>query len=178
MAVVPAEQRCGGRGRGHEDGMASEDGAGKPGRYASGPRGIGKLISSVARPAFRSRSAAVAQLMADWPEVVGQALAVTTFPQRLAGGTLTLACSGPVALELQHLAGPLAERINAHFGRVVVERFRFVQADPAAAPLRPPVRRRPRPAPIDIPDMPDSELRDALAALGAAVQEQRRRRGH
>ncbi len=87
--------------------------------------------------------------MADWTEIVGPALAAVTSPRRLASGTLTLACAGPIALELQHLSGQLAERINAHFGRTLVERFRFVQdatdaAGPRSRPGRGAGRRRSR----------------------------------
>ncbi len=148
--------------------MGSEGEGGKPERHVYGARSIGVLVSRVARPAFQSRSAAVAQLMADWPAIVGPRLAATTMPQRLTSGTLTLACSGPVALELQHLAGELAARINGHFGRVVVERFRFVQGS-AGGSGPAPVRRRARAAPIEIADLEAGELRDALARLGAAV---------
>jgi hypothetical protein len=154
--------------------MASENGADKA-RFVGGPRAIGALIPAVTRPAFRARSPAAAQLMADWTEIIGPALAAVTHPRRLAGGTLTLACSGPIALELQHLTGPLAERINAHFGRTLVERFRFVQSDPAASratPAPPP----PRPAPVEVPEIAPGPLHDALAALGGALAH--RRAGH
>ena len=84
-------------------------------------------------PAFRKRAPATAQLLADWPAIVGPALAAVTAPRRFASGTLAIACSGPIALELQHLAGELMARINAHLGRVTVTRLRFVQ-EPAALP--------------------------------------------
>ena len=122
--------------------MASDDPTGKPARFGFGPRAIGALIPTVTRPAFRSHAAPAAQLMADWPGIVGPALAAVSFPRALSRGTLTLACSGPIALELQHLTGPLAERINAHFGRTLVQQFRFVQTigpavtRPAAVPRR------------------------------------------
>lgn len=154
--------------------MASEDGAGKEAlervsRFYSGPRSIGALLPAITRPVFRSRSAGAAQLMADWPVIVGPALAAVSVPRQLARGSLTLACSGPVAMELQHLSAQLAERINAHYGRVMVEQLRFVQA---AAPVLAKVAARPKappPAPVEIPDMKEGALRDALAALGGAV---------
>lgn len=154
--------------------MASDDTAGKkgseqPARFYGGPRSIGALLPAVTRPAFRSRSAGAAQLMADWPTIVGPALAAVSVPRQLARGSLTLACSGPVAMELQHLSGQLAERINAHYGRVMVEQLRFVQA---AAPVLAKVAAPPKtlpPVPVAIPDMKDGALRDALAALGGAV---------
>ena len=139
-------------------------------RHPFGPRPIGALLPAVTRPAFRKQSPAAAGLMTDWPAIVGPALAQTTRPKRLAAGTLTLGCAGPIALELQHLAGPLMERINTHLGRPLVQRLRFVQE--ALAP--PPVpRRKPRLDPVPIEGMPAGDLNDALAALGAAVSTDR-----
>ena len=100
-----------------------KDGAGR--RFPTGPLALGSLIPRLTRPVFRKRSPAGAQLMADWPDVVGPALAAVTQPLRLSAGTLTLGCAGPVAMELQHLAPELIGRINAHLGRVVVERLRL-----------------------------------------------------
>ena len=45
----------------------------------------------------------------------------------MSGTTLTLACAGPVAMELQHMSEELVSRINRHLGRIVVQRLRFVQ---------------------------------------------------
>jgi hypothetical protein len=154
--------------------MASDDPAGK--RHPYGPRPLAALMPAVTRPAFRKRSPAATQIMTDWAEIVGPALAAVTSPRRLQSGTLTVACSGPIALELQHLTGPLMERINGHLGRVTVERLRFAQdLEPAtrAAPDRAP----PPADPVDVPGVPPGPLRDALAALGAAVGQRRRRDG-
>lgn len=157
--------------------MASDDAPGKQARFHGGPRPIGALLPAVTRPAFRSRAAGAAQLMADWPAIVGPALAAVSTPRALSRATLTLACAGPVALELQHLAGQLAERINAYYGRTMVEQFRFLQA--AATPTAG-VAARPRrveTAAVEIPEMKEGGLRDALAALGGAVAEAGKRKG-
>lgn len=163
--------------------MAGRDEEGRTGaRYMGGPRPVGALVPRLVRPAFRKRSPAGALLMADWAAVVGPALAAVTLPRRLSGGTLTVACAGPVAMELSHLAPQLMARINAHLGRVAVERLRFVQHAPppggaggggqAAAP--------PRPAPAlpgrveaAIARVPGDELREALAKLGRGVYRNR-----
>ena len=136
-------------------------------RHVFGPRPIGVLVPGVTRAAFRKQSPAAAQLLSDWPQIVGPALATSAIPRRFQAGTLTLGCTGPVALELQHLAGPLMERINGHLGRPLVQRLRFVQV--AGLGPRPPSPRRPRPEPVPIDGLPDSPLRDALSALGAAL---------
>src|SRR4051794_7164200 len=111
-------------------------------RSPYGPRPLGALLPALTRPIFRRKSPGGATLMAEWPSVIGPALAGITTPKRLSAGTLTIGCSGPVAMGLSHLAPQLIDRINAHLGRTVVERLRFVQqagAAPAAAaaPLPP-----------------------------------------
>ena len=143
-------------------------------RHVYGPRAIASLLPAITRPALRQRNAASAQLVADWELIVGPALAAVTLPRRLATGTLTLACSGPTAMELQHQSQMLVGRINAHYGRLLVDRLRFIQDDTA-------IVRVPRPAavavprPVVIPDMPEGPLRDALAALGARIAARERR---
>ena len=138
------------------------------GRHPFGPRPLGTLMPAVTRAAFRKHSPAAAQLLADWEVVVGHGLAATTMPRRLAAGTLTIACAGPVALELQHLAVQLLDRINRYLGRPAVARLRFVQDASLAAETPPPAR--PRLEPIEIAGLPNGPLREALSALGAAVR--------
>lgn len=139
----------------------------EPQRRNYGSKPIGTLLPAVTRPAFRKHSPAAAQLMADWPAIVGPALATTTSPRRFAAGTLTLGCAGPIALELQHLAGPLMERINGHLGRPMVQRLKFVQQTLNTERIPSPAKRQT--TQVDIPDFPDGPLRDALAALGGRL---------
>ena len=146
--------------------MATGDDGDK--RHVWGPRAVGALVPLLTRPAFRRRSAASAQLLSDWGAIVGPALAAVTQPRRLVGATLTLACSGPIALELQHMSGELIARINGHLGRAAVERLRFVQQ---ALPI--PVELA-APAPATMPLQPvaglaPGKLNEALARLGQAV---------
>lgn len=143
-----------------------------------GPRPLGALIPRLTRPAFRRKSPAGAQLMADWHAVIGPALAAVTAPQKLSNGTLTLACSGPVAMELTHLAPQIVQRINAHLGRQAVERLRFVQHRPAATAA--PLAARPKPpAPLpakisaSLDQVADESLRAALARLAQGVYRKR-----
>ena len=141
-------------------------------RHVYGPRPVGALVPQVTRPAFRRHSAASARIMADWAAIVGPALAAVTTPRRLAAGTLTLACSGPLAVELQHLTAQLTERINTHLGGTPVHRLRFVQATLSAVPARPPPKiptAAIQAAQRAVADLPEGPLRDALAALGSAV---------
>src|SRR3984957_19274972 len=111
-------------------------------RHVYGPRPVGALMPLLTRPAFRRRSPATAQVLADWAVIVGPAIAAVTTPRRLSAGTLTIACAGPIAMELQHLANEVMARINAHLGSQAVTGLRFVQtttlAPPVATPPPPP----------------------------------------
>jgi hypothetical protein len=154
-----------------EDKPASSGPRADPGRFVYGPRPLSALLPALVRPAFRGGGAATAQMLADWPAIVGPAYAPLTAPRRFTGGTLTIACRGTVAMELQHVAPALIERINSHLGRAAVARLRFVQAAPAGE--KPPAAAAPRPAlqaaRAAVAGLPHGELRDALERLGRAV---------
>ena len=149
--------------------MTSTDDAGK--RFWSGPKALGSLVPAITRPAFRKRAPAAAQLLADWPSLVGPSLAGVTEPRKLAGGTLTIATSGPMAIELQHLAPQLIARLNGQLGRVVVERIRLIQDAPVCAAAPAPPTRTPAlaAARAAVDGLPDGPLRDALESLGRQV---------
>jgi hypothetical protein len=135
-------------------------------RNAAGLKSLAALLPPLIRPAFSKRSPAAARIMSDWPTIVGPDLASRTAPRRLSNGVLTLACDGPTALELQHLAGKLAERINVQIGQAQVRQVRFVQ-EPAPMSPQPPRRSVAIPAPIE--GLPMGELGASLARLAAAI---------
>lgn len=97
-------------------------------------RGIGTLLAPVVRPALRVRGPALAALLEDWEALVGPEIAARSQPVKLAAGSLTLACAGPDALELQHRAPALIARINQALGGAPVTRVKFVAAAPVLAP--------------------------------------------
>ncbi len=142
------------------------------GRHPYGPRPVAALLPGLLRPVFRRRSPASYQVLADWEVIVGPELAAITTPRKLAGGVLTIGCTGPAALELQHLAGALVARINAHLGQPVVTGLRF-RNDAAVAPpppaARPPSATAAVAAAGAVGALPEGPLRDALEALGRQV---------
>jgi hypothetical protein len=141
------------------------------GPYA-GPRDLAALIPLQTRPAFRKRSPDSAQIMADWPIIVGPGTAGMAEPVRLSAGTLTLACTGPSAMELGMAAPAILERINSHLGRIAVRKLAFVQRP---RPPEPPKPVRPIPGPVPVPvrtrldAVPGEELRAALERLAKGV---------
>jgi hypothetical protein len=101
--------------------------------------------------------------MADWASIAGPHLATRAAPVKFAGGTLTLACTGPTAMELQLLSPQIIARLNLALGHNMIERLRFIQQAPnISAPLPAPMARHPVPPP---PNLPDGELGEALARL-------------
>ena len=144
-------------------------------RHLYGPRGLAALVTPLVRPAFKRRAPATAQVVADWDAIVGPAIAAVTVPKKLFTGTLVIGCSGPVAMELQHLAPQLMGRINTHLGKVAVTRLRFVQDAPVApVPRRPPPPQAIAAAQRAVADLPPGPLRDALESLGRVVLGQKR----
>lgn len=146
----------------------------------SRPRALAAIVQPIARRALGKGYAAVGTLIGDWPAIVGDRLAARAVPDALAfpkgrraGGVLTLRAGAADALELQHEAPRLLERINGYYGYRAIERIKLIQAPPPSRP-----RRRPAKAPtaadraaLDsaLAGVEDPELRARLAALGRAL---------
>lgn len=133
------------------------------------PRGIAAILAPVTRPAFRRRAPAAAQILADWPQLAGPELAARAMPVKFAGGTLTLGCTGPTAVELQYAAPQIISRLNLALGQTVVERLRFEQQTPRP-PATPPARPAPRHFTPPPQDLPPGELGAALALLYQSIK--------
>lgn len=149
--------------------MTSEASDSKAGRHVFGPRPLAAVLPPLVRPAFRKRSPATAQVLADWEAIMGPAIAAVTTPRKLFTGTLTISCVGPVAMELQHLAPTLIGRINAHMGQVIVSRLRFVQDLQPPKPPQPARKPATEAASRAVAGLPEGPLRDALEQLGRMV---------
>jgi hypothetical protein len=118
----------------------------------------------------------LARLKAEWPAVVGYELAAATWPDALArDGALKLRVAASVALELQHRAPLVIERINLFLGGARVSRLVLVQG-----PLPLPVAPSPTPAvalsraeeralAARLEGIVEPELYTALAGLGRLV---------
>ncbi|GBR53803.1 hypothetical protein AA106555_1444 [Neokomagataea thailandica NBRC 106555] len=148
----------------------------KPKTTTYGTKQIGAFVTQITQPAFKKKSPILIRLALNWEEFVGPYIAQQTEPRRLSAGTLTLACSGPVAMELQHQSVQLLERINASCGlRGVhaIERIKLVQ-DHALRPVAPKTQRK-LPA-VSVEGVENDELRTALEQLGAYVKGKRPRR--
>jgi hypothetical protein len=103
-------------------------------RRGGGLRRLPDLLRRLLEPAARRRGLAEANLLTEWPTVVGLHLASRCHPIRLSsgsdrpGGVLVLHATGAAALELQHSEPQILERINGYFGYGAVARLRLIQA--------------------------------------------------
>lgn len=162
-------------------------------------RAVSSYVPRLTRKAFEKYGFASAALLTDWPSIVGADIASYTAPERLKwprgveafddvepgnerrpGATLVIRVDGPRAIELQHRAGQIIERINASFGYRAVAALRFVQAPiegvPAAkSPPRPLTRSDGEGAnPPELATIEDEALRNALSRLRASMRRETR----
>ena len=140
-------------------------------------RAAGIAASRIAAPIVARRGGGVLlRLKAEWAAVVGAELAALTWPETLGrDGALKLRVASHLAIELQHRAPLVIERINRYFGRDVVARLVLVQgplplaAPPATASSTPLAADEARALDLRLDDIADPELRAALARLGRLV---------
>lgn len=143
------------------------------------PRAISRTLAKLTKPVLEKRGAAFAALVAGWPEIVGPRFAEDTALERLVQprgggpGVLHLRVTPALALELQHRAPQLVERINAFLGHGAIERIALTQRPMAikgrrpAASLPDPGARRAAAEAAAVIDDPD--LRAIVARFGSRV---------
>jgi hypothetical protein len=150
-------------------------------------RPLADVLRKTLTDAFAKQGFASVELVTRWPEIVGAEIAAHSQPEKIQWprtpqarnapepGTLLLRVEGPAALEIQHLSGVILERVNQFFGWQAVGSVRLRQA-----PLSRRAEPRPRPAcdpaamtriAATLPEIRDEKLRQALARLGAALEQ-------
>jgi hypothetical protein len=135
-----------------------------------GPYPIARALPTVTGRALRRYGFQAGELALRWAEIVGQQVARMAAPERLGrargkqGAVLELRVLPASAIEIQHLAPLIVERINGYYGRPVVASLRLRQG-----PLPMP------PAPRPAPPPPDPAVEQALAAGVAEVRHERLR---
>jgi hypothetical protein len=139
------------------------------------------LAAKAGAKAFQRYGFTEQSLLTHWTAIMGESLGRMTLPLRLSlprgaqtGGTLRILAEGPAALELQHLAPVVIERINGAFGYAAVKALSITQG-PAARPAT----RPPGPFILDaeaeaalndtLAPVQDEALRQSLVRLGRAV---------
>ena len=142
---------------------------------------VGRCVSDL----FRRQGFSFFAIVTHWDDIVGPEIAAHAEPIRMAwtrsrdGGeavpaTLVLRVEGPAAVEIQHQAGIIVERVNRYLGWQAVGGIALRQAPLTrrASRQRPPPIDDARAAAIaaDLPGIADDGLRAALGRLGAVVK--------
>jgi hypothetical protein len=161
----------------------------KPSRTFAKP--LRDLLGKVVGDTFNRQGFASAELVTRWTDIVGAEIAAHSEPikiqwtrpaaapaERGSGwqqepGTLVLRVDGPAAIEIQHLANVICERVNQFLGWRAIARIALRQA-----PLRRNVHKNVRIADpaaaaviaASLPEIADDDLRLALARLGSAIR--------
>ena len=141
-----------------------------------GPRPFAQEAGALLSHHLGARGFAQIELVTRWSEIAGRELSEHCFPYRLSAGgasgaTLTLVADDRAALELQHQAPKIIDKINGYFGRAVVSKIKVVAGD-IPRPHAGRARARPLTAAEEadlerrVRDVEDPGLRDALARLG------------
>jgi hypothetical protein len=128
------------------------------------------------------------QIVLYWEDIVGERLAATSEPLSLkwpprgqgprehVPATLVIRVESGFALELQHLAAVVIERVNAHLGFACVDRIALRQGPVARRTSGPKQPSAPSSAAVKaaaamVEDVAEAPLREALTRLGARIIE-------
>ncbi len=152
-------------------------------------RPLGDLIQTAIDPVLTRRGFGPAGLVLFWDDIAGERLAAVSRPVKVqwpvrrshpagadgqALAALIVRVETGFALELQHLAPVVIERINAHFGWRCISRLVLMQGTVAARPASPRTAKPRNKAAESAADEligsgVDEPLRQALTRLGGRV---------
>ncbi|GGK39317.1 DUF721 domain-containing protein [Salinarimonas ramus] len=157
-------------------------------RQAYGSRPLAELVDGAMGEALARQGFASADVIAAWPDIAGDPLGTYSQPVKLEWpkrarpepdaapppATLVILVESAFALDAQHMAPLLIERINALYGWGCVGKIVLKQG-----PVRRPPPRRPPARPLAPGEeaaiagatgsVEDASLRDALARLGREI---------
>lgn len=114
------------------------------GRARRGFRSAGAAARPALTPLAEAQGFAESEVLLRWAEIAGAALAALCHPVKVSygrgaslGATLTVRAEGPAALEIEHCAPQILERINAHYGYRAISRLRITQGTGLAGEAQP-----------------------------------------
>jgi hypothetical protein len=152
---------------------------------------LAEFLESCLGPTVAKQGFSGSDIIVSWPEIVGERLAAYSQPVKVEWprranpdapadpSTLVIRTESAFALELQHLAPVIIERVNGFYGWRCVGRLVLKQG-PVIRPAPP--RKLPEPGPAEREEaaeaakaVEDDGLRHALERLGSAVLAAERR---
>lgn len=155
---------------------------------------IADMLDLCLGPSLAARGFAESSIIAVWPEIVGSRLALysrplkiewkgkkrkTSYDDRHEPAHLIVLIESAFAVEMQHMAPTIIERINRHYGWRCVQKLILKQGS-VARQLPPPKPARTLNAEQKqhlqdtLKDVPNERLRKALENLGEAVLSSRK----
>ena len=160
-----------------------------PNRKRQWSRPLADFVAPVMSPALAKNGFGEADVILNWEEIAGSRLARVCEPVKIQWpgrgpksspdaaaepSTLVLRVEGAFALELQHSAPILIERVNAHLGWRCIGRIALRQGPLERRAAKPPKRPPPdaeslRKAAEIVTGIEDEHLQEALRKLGGRV---------
>lgn len=145
----------------------------------SSARPVAELVMPTLDPVIRKRGLARAEIIAWWPDIVGEAYARLTVPERIRwprdgrAATLVIRCDPAAALQLSYELEGVRQRLNTYLGYAAVGAVKIVQRPLGAPAAAPPLRGEPDPQAMARLEhrlaSAEAGLREALMALGRRV---------
>ena len=150
----------------------------------SGPKPLADLVAVCVADVFARQGFTSCEIVTHWDDIVGSEIAAVAEPVRMrwtrgrsgeesAAATLVLRVEGPVALEIQHLADVIIERVNCHVGWCAVGAIALQQAPlmrRRSKPQRPAINEELAQSIAAQTGIADERLRSAIGRLGAAIK--------
>jgi hypothetical protein len=141
---------------------------------------IDKHFRTLTAPVFKKHGFAQGDVLANWPQIVGEQAAAISSPEKIrwphgkeakSGGTLQVKVRAGRGLDVEYAAAGIIERVNQFLGYQGVVALKVVQSHDFK-----PSRKTARSIPVPGPDVlarvapvADPELQAALARLGAGL---------
>lgn len=126
---------------------------------SSGTPHVSRVLGRITGRTMNRRGFSDSRMLENWSAIVGPQLAAMSQPLRLsrhksgrdgektAGGLLTVKAEGAVALEIQHLAPQIIDRLNSYYGYAAIAKLNIVQGPVTVTP-----------SPLSPPSIKDQEI--------------------
>ena len=153
---------------------------------SSGTPHVSKVLGRITGRTMNRRGFSDSRMLENWSAIVGPQLAAMSQPVRLsrrksgrdgedtAGGVLTVKAEGAIALEIQHLAPQIIDRLNSYYGHAAIARLNIIQGPVTVTPSPlnpPPIKEEDISALADDFDEIDTpRLKRALASLALLMR--------
>lgn len=149
---------------------------------------LARFLPKITKKAFEKYGFAYSDVAEHWSDIVGEEIARHTSPERIRwprrsapkqgtynSGVLTVRVDGPRAIEIQHRAPEIIERINRFYGYQALSEIKIIQGPlpkrDRPMPVKPEIRAENRPV-VDktLDQIENKDLKEALKKLGQGVQ--------